>query len=123
MVANLEKKILIIADHASNFVPKENYKLGLLNSFLYKHIAFDIGVKELSLDLSNRLKCKVIQGKYSRLLIDVNRDLDDPTIIPEIVDRKKYFPRRPCVQITLTKQDFVKIKKQIGIYDQTLIHI
>ena len=88
MVANLEKKILIIADHASNFVPKENNKLGLLNSFLNKHIAYDVGVKELSLDLSNRLKCRVIQGKYSRLLIDLNRDLDDPTIIPEIVDGK-----------------------------------
>ena len=88
MVAKLEKKILIIADHASNFVPEENNKVGLLNSFLNKHIAFDVGVKELSLDLSNRLKCKVIQGKYSRLIIDLNRDLDDPTVIPEIVDRK-----------------------------------
>ena len=88
MVTYLENQILIIADHASNFVPKENNKLGLPNSFLNRHIAFDIGVKELSLDLSNRLKCKVIQGKYSRLLIDLNRDLDDPTVIPEIVDRK-----------------------------------
>ena len=75
-------------DHASNFVPKENNNLGMLNSFLNKHIAYDVGVKELSLDLSNRLKCKVIQGKYSRLLIDLNRDLNDPTVIPEIVDGK-----------------------------------
>ena len=88
MVSYLENQILIIADHASNFVPKENNNLGVPNSFLNQHIAYDIGVKELSLDLSNRLKCKVILGKYSRLLIDLNRDLDDPTIIPEIVDRK-----------------------------------
>jgi predicted N-formylglutamate amidohydrolase len=88
LAAYLENKILIIVDHASNFIPKENNKLGLSNSFLNKHIAFDIGVKELSLDLSNRLKCKVIQGKYSRLLIDLNRDLNDPTVIPEIVDGK-----------------------------------
>ena len=88
MASYLENQILIIADHASNYVPEENNKLGLSNSFLNNHIAFDLGVKELSLDLSNRLRCKVIQGKYSRLLIDLNRDLDDPTIIPEIVDRK-----------------------------------
>ena len=88
MVTYLENQILIIADHASNYVPKDNNKLGLPNSFLDQHIAFDIGIKELSLDLSNRLKCRVIQGKYSRLLIDLNRDLDDPTIIPEIVDGK-----------------------------------
>ncbi len=88
MVTYLENQVLIIADHASNYLPKENNNLGLPISFLRQHIAFDIGVKELSLDLSNRLKCKVIQGEYSRLLIDLNRDLDDPTIIPEIVDRK-----------------------------------
>ena len=83
-----ENQILIIVDHASNFIPKENNKLGLPNFFLNQHIAFDIGIKELSLDLANRLKCKIIQGKYSRLLIDLNRDLDDPTVIPEIVDNK-----------------------------------
>ena len=88
MVTYLENQILIIADHASNYIPKDKNKLGLIDSFLDQHIAFDIGVKELSLDLSNRLKCRVIQGKYSRLLIDLNRDLDDPTVIPEIVDRK-----------------------------------
>ena len=88
MVTYLENQILIIADHASNYIPKEYINLGLPDSFLSNHIAFDIGVKELVLDLSNRLKCKVIQGKYSRLLIDLNRDLNDPTVIPEIVDRK-----------------------------------
>ncbi len=88
MVTCSENQILIIADHASNYIPKENNKLGLPNALLKQHIAFDIGVKDLSLDLSNRFKCKVIQGKYSRLLIDLNRDLDDPTVIPEIADRK-----------------------------------
>ena len=48
MVKYLENQILIIADHASNYVPKENNKLGLTNSFLNQHIAFDIGIKELS---------------------------------------------------------------------------
>ena len=88
MVRYLGNQILIIADHASNYLPKENNKLGITNAFLNQHIAFDIGVKELSLDLSYRLNCNVVQGKYSRLLIDLNRDLDDPTVIPEIVDRK-----------------------------------
>ncbi len=88
MATYLENQILIIVDHASNHVSKEDNKLGLPNSFLNQHIAFDLGVKELSLDLSTRLKCRLIQGKYSRLLIDLNRDLDDPTVIPEIVDRK-----------------------------------
>ena len=120
MVKYLRNQILIIADHASNYLPKENNKLGLTNAFLNQHIAFDIGIKELSLDLSNRLKCKVIQGKYSRLLIDLNRDLDDPTVVPEIVDRK-IIPGN----IGLSKSELrLRIKKIYNIYhheiDQTI---
>ena len=120
MVKYLRNQILIIADHASNYLPKEKNKLGLTHAFLNQHIAFDIGIKELSLDLSNRLKCKVIQGKYSRLLIDLNRDLDDPTVIPEIVDRK-IIPGN----IRLSKSELrLRIKKVYNKYhheiDQTI---
>ena len=117
MVKYLRNQILIIADHASNYLPKENNKLGLPNSFLSHHIAYDIGVKELSLDLSNRLKCKVIPGKYSRLLIDLNRDLDDPTIIPEIVDRK-IIPGN----IGLSKSEVrLRVKKIYNKYHQEIV--
>ena len=120
MVKYSSNQILIIADHASNYLPKENDKLGLKSAFLNQHIAFDIGVKELSLDLSNRLKCKVIQGKYSRLLIDLNRDLNDPTVIPEIVD-SKIIPGN----IGLSKSEVrLRIKKIYNKYhhkiDQTI---
>ena len=120
MVTYLENQILIIADHASNYIPKEYNNLGLPDYFLNNHITFDIGVKELGLDLSNRLKCKVIQGKYSRLLIDLNRDLNDPTIIPEIVDRK-IIPGN----IGLSKSELrLRIKKIYNKYhheiDQTI---
>ena len=120
MAKYLRNQILIIADHASNYLPKKNNKLGLTNAFLNQHIAFDIGIKELSLDLSNQLKCRVIQGKYSRLLIDLNRDLDDPTVIPEIVDRK-IIPGN----IGLSKSELrLRIKKIYNKYhheiDQTI---
>jgi len=116
LVKYLRNQILIIADHASNHLPKENNKLGLSNAFLNQHIAFDIGVKELSLDLSNRLKCKVILGKYSRLLIDLNRDLNDPTVIPEIVDRK-IIPGN----IGLSKSEIrSRVKKIYNTYHQEI---
>ena len=38
--------------------------------------------------MSNLLNSKYIIGEYSRLIIDLNRDISDPTLIPEIVDRK-----------------------------------
>ncbi len=119
MVKYLRSQILIIADHASNYLPKENNKLGLTNAFLNQHIAFDIGVKELSLDLSYRLKCNVIQGKYSRLLIDLNRDLDDPTVIPEIVDGK-IIPGN----IGLSKNEFrLRVKKIYNKYHHEIDRI
>jgi predicted N-formylglutamate amidohydrolase len=115
----LENQILIIVDHASNHVSKEDNKLGLPNSFLNQHIAFDLGVKELSLDLSTRLKCKLIQGKYSRLLIDLNRDLDDPTIIPEIVD-KKIIPGN----IGLSKSELrLRVKKIYNKYQNEKVKV
>tara|TARA_Y100000816_G_scaffold266590_1_gene227262 strand:+ start:665 stop:1363 length:699 start_codon:yes stop_codon:yes gene_type:complete len=83
-----KRRILFIADHASNYIPYSLKNLGLQKSLLNSHIAYDLGVKELSIKLSNLFKTKYIIGEYSRLIIDLNRDISDPTLIPEIVDRK-----------------------------------
>ena len=88
MSAKKKKRILIIADHASNYIPDSLDNLGLNKNLFNTHIAYDLGVKELCIDLSKLLKSKYIIGEYSRLIIDLNRDLLDPTLIPEIVDRK-----------------------------------
>ncbi len=88
MSAKKKKRILIIADHASNYIPGSLDNLGLNKNLFNTHIAYDLGVKELCIDLSKLLKSKYIIGEYSRLIVDLNRDLLDPTLIPEIVDRK-----------------------------------
>jgi len=86
--ARKKKRILFIADHASNYIPKSLDNLGLNKNLFNTHIAYDLGIKELCIDLSKLLKSKCITGEYSRLIIDLNRGLSDPTLIPEIVDRK-----------------------------------
>ncbi len=78
----------MIADHASNYIPNSLNNLGLKKNLVNSHIAYDIGVYELCITLSNLLKSKYITGEYSRLIVDLNRDRSDPTLIPEIVDRK-----------------------------------
>ena len=88
MSAKKKKKILFIADHASNYIPFSLKNLGLNENQINSHIAYDLGVKELCINLANHLNSKYIIGEYSRLIIDLNRDLSDPTLIPEIVDRK-----------------------------------
>lgn len=78
--------ILIVADHASNFIPQKYNNLGLSQRLMKSHIAYDLGVKELSLLLSKKLKAPLVLGEYSRLLIDPNRGIMDPTLIPSISD-------------------------------------
>ena len=81
-------KLLIIADHASNYIPKKYNNLGLANKDIFSHKAYDLGVNELAINLSNKLNSQLVLGQYSRLLIDCNRDEDDPTLISAISDRK-----------------------------------
>ena len=88
MSSKKNKRILFIADHASNYIPSSLKNLGLRESQLNSHIAYDLGVKELCINLSNLFNSKYIIGEYSRLIIDLNRDISDPTLIPEIVDGK-----------------------------------
>ena len=81
-------KLLIVADHASNYIPKKYNNLGLKEKDVITHKAYDPGVKELAINLSNKLNSQLVLGQYSRLLIDCNRDEDDPTLISAISDRK-----------------------------------
>ena len=81
-------KLLIVADHASNYIPKKYNNLGLEKKDIVTHKAYDPGVKELAINLSNKLNSQLVLGQYSRLLIDCNRDVDDPTLISVISDHK-----------------------------------
>ena len=76
--------ILIIADHASNFIPEDYNNLGLSDKLIESHIAYDLGVKELAFKLSKKLQTHLVVGDYSRLLIDLNRGVKDPTLISSI---------------------------------------
>ncbi len=111
MLAKKKQSILFIADHASNYIPISLKNLGLRKSHLSSHIAYDLGVKELCINLSSLLKSKYIIGEYSRLIIDLNRDVSDPTLIPEITERKII-----TTNVDLTEND---IRKRISkIYDK-----
>ena len=76
--------ILFIADHASNFIPEHYNNLDLSSDLINSHIAYDLGVKELSIGLSKKFNASLIYGEYSRLLIDLNRGINDPTLISTI---------------------------------------
>lgn len=84
----LNNDILIIADHASNHVP-EDIDLAIDKKLLHNHIAVDIGVREVSGILVEKFPISAIRARQSRLVIDLNRDEDNPDAIPRISDTHK----------------------------------
>lgn len=78
--------LVIVCDHARNALPPGYGTLGLPASELERHIAYDIGVELVVRLLSARLGVPSVLAGFSRLLIDPNRGLDDPTLIMQISD-------------------------------------
>lgn len=77
---------LIVCDHASNALPPGYGSLGLPEAEFARHIAWDIGAAGVALGLSKALSCPAVLGRYSRLLIDLNRGEDDPTLVMKLSD-------------------------------------
>lgn len=77
-------RCLVVSDHAGNAVPASLQGLGLDQGVLNEHIAVDIGSRATAILLAEKLRASLVMGNYSRLVVDLNRDLDDPTaFIPE----------------------------------------
>lgn len=79
--------LVLLCDHAGNAFPPEYGTLGLPDSQLKRHIAYDIGAAEVTRRLSVALGAPAVMTRYSRLLIDPNRGEDDPTLIRQLYDR------------------------------------
>jgi predicted N-formylglutamate amidohydrolase len=73
--------VLIIGDHASNHVPPD-IDLGIDRALLSTHIGWDIGVATLA----HALGAPLFLGSVSRLVIDLNRELGDPGLVPQLSD-------------------------------------
>lgn len=77
-------RVMLVCDHASNFVPPEYGTLGLEPAELARHIAWDPGAMEVSSRLSRRLDAPLVASGVSRLVVDCNRSPDAPDLIPEV---------------------------------------
>src|SRR3984957_12266009 len=86
MPGPLDSGALIICDHASNTIPSGYGTLGLPPEALDRHIAFDIGAAEVARVLAAQLGAPAVLSTYSRLVIDPNRGLDDPTLVMRYSD-------------------------------------
>ena len=80
-----EGNVLVVVDHASSLVPK-NIDLGISLDYLDDHIAYDIGTAEIARYITEDTGFTAILGKFSRLVVDLNRYPDEPAVIPERSD-------------------------------------
>ena len=78
--------VLVVCDHASNAVPVALESLGLNEEALSRHIAWDIGAGSLSRQLAARLDAPLVLCGFSRLVVDCNRQPDDPEAFREVSD-------------------------------------
>ena len=74
--------LVLICDHASNFVPEQYGTLGLAPEDLERHIAWDPGAAPVARILAEKLDAVLVESAVSRLIVDCNRPLDAPDLIP-----------------------------------------
>jgi predicted N-formylglutamate amidohydrolase len=75
---------LLTCDHYGRAVPRLLGDLGLPESELDRHIAWDIGIAGVAEALSKHLDAHLIAQRYSRLVIDCNRPPEAASSIPRI---------------------------------------
>ncbi|MBN9546605.1 MAG: N-formylglutamate amidohydrolase [Alphaproteobacteria bacterium] len=79
-------KLLFLCDHASNSVPPDYDALGLPAPLFETHIAYDIGAAFVTGALARAYGAPALLGTQSRLVIDLNRGADDPTLVMKLSD-------------------------------------
>ena len=78
---------LLVSDHFGRVIPRALGDLGLPESELSRHIAWDVGIAGVAHALANHLDAHLIAQRYSRLVIDCNRPLSAPGSIPRISEQ------------------------------------
>lgn len=81
-----EKPILLVCDHASCRIPKSLGDMGLDPFARRCHLAVDIGAGPLTESLAQSLGVTAVIQNYSRLVVDCNRQLMDPSAFLEYGD-------------------------------------
>jgi len=80
------RPVVLVCDHATNFIPAEMFGLGLGDSQLQKHIAWDIGAAGVTRVLAEMLDAPAVYSEVSRLVVDCNRVYGRPDMMPEMSD-------------------------------------
>jgi predicted N-formylglutamate amidohydrolase len=72
---------VLSCEHASAAVPRAYQGLGVPRAARLDHIGWDIGARGVQREIARRLGVPAVASRWSRLLIDCNRELSDPSLI------------------------------------------
>jgi predicted N-formylglutamate amidohydrolase len=78
--------LVLTCEHASRLVPPPLRTTAQDRAWLDTHWGWDIGAADVTRRLAERLDAPAVLGTVSRLLLDLNRDPDDPTLIRRHVE-------------------------------------
>lgn len=80
--------IFLTCEHASQRLP-EPYRFPEADQHLIgTHWAYDLGARELTLELADALDASAVLSRFSRLLIDPNREEDHPDLLRSVAEGK-----------------------------------
>lgn len=83
---NSTRPILLVCDHASRRFPAAVDALGLDPQGQLCHLAWDIGAGAVTERIAEQIGVTAVLAEYSRLVVDCNRDLMDPSAFLEFGD-------------------------------------
>lgn len=118
--------IMLTCEHGGNQIPA-SYRVQFKahKDVLSTHRGLDIGVLEIAKLMQKKLKAPFIYSTISRLVVDLNRSLNNPTLFSEFMKR---LPKA-TLQKVLAKYYFphwVKVRKNIRILlhtEKRVVHV
>lgn len=87
---------LLTSDHYGRILPRALGNLGVAESELVRHIAWDIGIAGVAERLARMLDAHLIAQRYSRLVIDCNRSPGAASSIP-VISEATAIPRNEAI--------------------------
>jgi predicted N-formylglutamate amidohydrolase len=84
-MTDLVSPFVVTCEHASNAVPKDGPSLGVPRPLLQSHSAWDPGARDVAQQLALRLNGALELGRYTRLLVDLNRSAHNrEAVVPAV---------------------------------------
>lgn len=78
---------VLVCEHASRFIPAALDDLGLDEAAKVSHAAWDIGARDLAVELMAELDAPLVAARVSRLVYDCNRPPEAPDAVPSQSER------------------------------------